>query len=157
MNTRKWIQSCTAAAVMAALTFTLSPVRGQDRDDRGDRDHSDHDHGDRDHHDDRGRGHDRFYDHDRDASRDWYRAHHDHLPVGFRDRDRLPPGLEGRLRVGVVLDRDLRGRIHPVPGDLLGAYPPPPPRCRYVVIGGHIVLIDAGYHVADVIHFELNF
>lgn len=130
--------ACTAAA----LTLTLPVFAGnsftQDRD--RDRDHD----------------HPRFEDHDRESARGWFNEHHDRLPEGLRDRDRLPSGLESRLQVGVVLDRDLRHRIHPVPEELLDRLPPCPKHYRYVVIGGHIVLIDDGFHVFDVIHFELN-
>jgi hypothetical protein len=125
--------------------------------DRGDRNHDRGHDRDRGRDQDRGRDHDRFDDHDREVSWGWYRAHRDHLPPGLRDRDRLPPGIEKRLIVGTVLDSGLRSRIHPCPDDLVRRLPPPPVHYRYVAIGGHIALIDGGYHVADVIHFELNF
>jgi hypothetical protein len=105
---------------------------------------------------DRDRDHPRFEDHDRQAARGWYNEHHDRLPEGLRDRDRLPPELESRLQVGVVLDHDMRHRIHPVPAELIERLPPCPPHYRYVIIGGHVCLIDEGFHVFDVIHFELN-
>jgi hypothetical protein len=31
-----------------------------------------------------------------------------------------------------------------------------PRHYRYVIVGGHICLIDDSFHVSDVIHFELN-
>src|SRR6185312_5236299 len=63
----------------------------------------------------RGRGNDHhFSDHDRDAVRVWVKDHHDHPPTGFRDRDRLPPDLESQLRIGFVLDRGWRARMHPI-------------------------------------------
>lgn len=106
----------------------------------------------------RGRGHDRgFNDHDRAEVHAWMDKHHDHPPVGFRDRDRLPPEMESGLRVGVVLGPAYRRRFHPVPHDLLIELAPPPPRYRYVVLGDHICLVDGGYHLVDVIHLELNF
>jgi hypothetical protein len=104
----------------------------------------------------RDREHPRFEDHDREAARGWFNEHHDRLPQGLRDRDRLPPEVESRLQVGVVLDHDMRHRIHPVPADLLDRLPPCPRHYRYVVIGGHICLIDDSFQVSDVIHFELN-
>lgn len=104
---------------------------------------------------DHDRDHPRFEDKDRQTAKAWFNEHHDRLPEGLRERDRLSPELESRLQIGVVLDNDLRHRIHPVPADLLDRLPPCPPHHRYVVVGGHIVLIDDGFHVYDVIHFEL--
>ncbi|HZV87687.1 MAG TPA: hypothetical protein VFF95_09080 [Candidatus Binatus sp.] len=131
---------CMSATALLALALPLmgGGTFAQDRD--RDRDHD----------------HPRFEDHDRQAARGWYNEHHDRLPEGLRDRDRLTPELESRLQVGVVLDQDLRHRIHPVPAELIERLPPCPPHYRYVIIGGHICLIDEGFHVSDVIHFELN-
>lgn len=113
------------------------------------------DHGpDQDHHD---QDHMKFDDHDRQVSRDWYNEHHDHPPMGLRDRDRLSPVYESRLREGYVMDRHMRGMIYPIPDDYYRRLPPPPRGYRYVFVGGHTVLIDGDYRVHDVIHFELNF
>ncbi len=73
---------------------------------------------------------------------------------GFRDEDRLPRDWEPRLRVGFVFDRDWRARCYPVPPDLYAELPPPPPHYRYYVIGGHVVLVDHGWRVADVININ---
>lgn len=107
----------------------------------------------------------RFYDHDREIARNWY-AHSRHadaegrgdrdLPPGLRDRDRLPPGLERRLQRGWVVDREVRRRLYPPPVALVRGFAPPPPGYRYFVFGGHIVLVDPGYRVLDVIHLEIN-
>ena len=143
MKISRWI---TLSGLVFALSVTASGTRSHAQD--------------RDHYDDHDRGrhdHDRFDDHDRDAMRDWYHAHHDHPPVGFRDRDRLPPEYEGQLREGFVLTPRFLGWIHPVPVDLYRRFPPPAPGYRYVVIGDHVCLIDRGYRVHDVVHFELNF
>jgi hypothetical protein len=138
MKTKKLL--CMSATALLALALPLmgGGTFAQDRD--RDRDHD----------------HPRFEDHDRQAARGWYNEHHDRLPEGLRDRDRLPPELESRLQVGVLLDHDMRHRIHPVPAELIERLPPCPPHYRYVIIGGHICLIDEGFHVFDVIHFELN-
>jgi hypothetical protein len=98
----------------------------------------------------------RFNDHDKQAAHDWVGKHHDNLPAGFRAEDKLTPELEARLTVGVVLDRDLRGRIRPVPEDLLATLTPAPAGYRYVIIGDHIVLVDEGWHVHDIIHLEVG-
>jgi len=138
MKTKKLL--CMSATALLALALPLmgGGTFAQDRDRDKDRDHP------------------RFEDRDRQAARGWYNEHHDRLPEGLRDRDRLTPELESRLQVGVVLDQDLRHRIHPMPAELIERLPPCPPHYRYVIIGGHICLIDEGFHVSDVIHFELN-
>jgi hypothetical protein len=62
--------------------------------------------------------------------------------------------LEPQLQVGFVFDRDWRARCHPVPADLLTELPPPPPHYRYYVVGGHVVLVDGSWRVADVLSVE---
>lgn len=141
---------------MLVLALTGGAIHAQDRgqdQDRHDQDHYDQDHRDQDHHD---QDHSRFDDHDRQESRDWYNQHRNHLPPGLRDRDRLPPQYESRIREGYVLDRNMRRMVHPVPADYYRRLPPPPRGYRYVFLGGHTVLIDGGYRVHDVIHFELG-
>jgi hypothetical protein len=98
-----------------------------------------------------------FRDRDRRAAHDWYEHHRDHEPRGFRRRDWLSPEYESRLRIGFVLDRDMRRMSYPVPEDLMHELPPCPRHYRYVVIGGHICLVDGGYRVQDLIHLEVNF
>lgn len=97
----------------------------------------------------------RFQEKDREAARNWYNGHRDHPPEGFRASDRLDRDAESHLRVGVVIDNDIRHRVHPVPADLLATLAPPPAGYRYVVIGGHIVLIDNEWHVHDIININL--
>jgi Ni/Co efflux regulator RcnB len=75
--------------------------------------------------------------------------------VGFRDEDRLPGDWEPRLQVGFVFDNDWRHRAHPVPVDLMSELPPPPRGYHYYVVGGHIVLVDSGWRVTDVIKINL--
>jgi Ni/Co efflux regulator RcnB len=97
----------------------------------------------------------RFRDEDRRATEDWYRQHHQQAPAGWRDQDRLPPGMQDRLRPGHPLDPDLRSRMHPLPSELSGRYAPPPTGYHYGVIGGNVVLLDNGYVVHDV--FTITF
>jgi len=136
------------AKPLLALTGGAAMAREHGRD--GDDDD------DRHHHKDKHHGHDRFDDDDRHEAHEWYEHHRERPPEGFRDGDRFAPEYEGRLRYGYVLEPDLRRRCHPVPEDLEYRLPPPPRYCRYVVIGGHLCLIDNGYRVHDVIHFEFN-
>jgi len=76
--------------------------RGQDQDhqDQGRHQQIQHDQYREDQH---GQDHSRFDDHDRQVTRDWYNGHRDHPPLGLRDRDRLTPEYESRLREGDVL------------------------------------------------------
>ena len=64
---------------------------------------------------------------------------------------------ERRIQPGYVLDPDMRRWARPAPYDMIRGLGPPPPGYRYVVIGGHVVLVDRGYRVHDAIHLELNF
>jgi hypothetical protein len=96
----------------------------------------------------------RFNDHDRQAAGDWQKQHQAHPVIGFRAQDRLSADFEGLLTVGSILDVKLRSREHPVPADLRRELSPAPRNCRYVVIGGHVVLLDNRNHVLDVIHLH---
>src|ERR1700731_4614973 len=127
------------------LAVTGSAMKAQDRrvdQNSQDRYRQDQDRRDQNYQD---RDHSRFDDHDRQVSRDWYNQHRNRPPAGLRDRDRLRPEYESRLREGYVLDRDMRRMVYPVPTDYYRRLPPPPRGYRYVFIGGHLVLIDGGY------------
>ena len=139
------------------LAVTGGALKAQDRradQNSQDRNRQDQNRRDQNHQD---QDHSRFDDHDRQVSRDWYNQHRNRPPAGLRDRDRLRPEYESRLREGYVLDRDMRRMVYPVPTDYYRRLPPPPRGYRYVFIGGHLVMIDNGYRVHDVIHFEMNF
>jgi Ni/Co efflux regulator RcnB len=129
------------AAVTAAVLMTGSAAVAQDRGRQDDRNRATHD---------------KFDDHDQQVTRDWYKQHQSHPPAGFRDQDRLSPEEEGRLREGEKLDNSFRSRTHPVPSDLGRQLPPPPPRHKYVSIGGHVVLMDNNNQVKSVIHVHVN-
>lgn len=95
-----------------------------------------------------------FNEHDQQVAHEWYNKRQSNPPAGFRNSDRLSSDQESHLREGAVLDRDLRGRVHPAPRDLSRQLSPPPPNHRYVGIGNHVALIDNGYHVKAVIHLH---
>ena len=97
----------------------------------------------------------KFTDHDRQAANDWYTGHKDHPVVGFRAEDRLSSDLDSQLVAGFVLNTDWRKRCHPVPVDLMAELPAPPTGYRYYVVGGHVVLVDSGWRVVDVININL--
>ncbi len=88
--------------VLVSCVFLLGTLAFADHD----RDRDDHDHG-------HGRGHYReahyrYDDHDRREMRTYYNDHYRNLPPGLAKRDRLPTGLERRLRVHYVMDNDMR-------------------------------------------------
>src|ERR1700722_1410945 len=132
---RMKVRLLMTGSMLFVLALTGGAMRAQDRgQDQDRRDQDRHDQGQGDQHRDNrnGRDHSRFDDHDRQVSRDWYKEHHDHPPMGLRDRDRLAPEYESRLRDGYVLDRDMRRRMYPVPADYNRRLPPPPRGYRYV-------------------------
>lgn len=133
-----------------------NPLNGPDRHD----DREDHDRG-RGHreHWDRGRhrgwerdreGRYRFDAYDRRRVERYYREHRDER--WFRDDG--PRGLA--LGYGHVLAPRYRRYCRPVPPVMLRELPPPPPRCRYFLFGGRVVLFDSGYRVQDFIQLNFN-
>ena len=136
-----------AAAMMAAGSAVFAHGHG---------DHEEHGYGEsHEHHGDHGKhlakGHYKFDTHDHEITRAWCVEHRDRLPVGFRTVDRLSPQLEARLRIGSVLDVQLRPLIQPVPVDLVRLLPPPPVDLRYMAIGGHVALLDAAHRLHDLL------
>jgi Ni/Co efflux regulator RcnB len=155
MKTRLWMATCLTALLVLTGGAALAQDRGQNNqngDDRGRQQNGNNRGNDQNRTDN-----DRFNDHDRQASRDWYDGHAKHNERGFRDRDRLTSEYESQLREGTVLSRDLRQRSYSVPSDLRRRLAPAPRGYRYVVVGGHVVLVDNGYRVHDVLTFNLHF
>ena len=147
MTTRRWI----TAAAMALATMAVANKAGVAQDYRG------HNRDREQQGDERNRWNHRFSDHDRQATRSWFDEHRRNLPRGLRRKDRLPPGFDSHLRVGVVLEPSLRSRMYVVPFDLLYQLPPVPYGFRYTFIGGRIVLIDPAYHVLDVMWVDQQY
>lgn len=103
------------------------------------------------------RGQHSFNDNDRQATREWYQQHQTRLGAGWRQRDRLSPSMQARLRNGQRLDPRLRRQIHWVPADLSRRYGPAPRGYRYAMIGGNVVMLDSNYGVHDVFSVNLQF
>jgi len=101
-------------------------------------------------------GNTQFDDHTQQVTRDWYNQHQKNPPAGFRSQDRLSADQESRLHEGVVLDKDMRGKAHSAPRDLVRQLPPPPSKHRYVAIGGHVGLIDNNFQVKAIVHLHDN-
>ena len=99
-------------------------------------------------------GHTQFDDHDQKAAHDYYNKNQAHPPAGLRSQDRLSTDQESRLHEGATLDKDMRRKVHPAPRELSSQFPAPPSDHRYVVIGGHVGLIDSKFQVKSVIHLH---
>ena len=96
----------------------------------------------------------KFDDHDRQVARDYANQHKNDR--GFREQDRLSPQYESRLQQGYVMDKDMRKMCLPAPPDLVRGLAPAPSGYGYVVIGGHVCLVDHDYRILDTVHLELN-
>lgn len=99
----------------------------------------------------------RINEHDRQAANTWYNKHKNKPPRGFRRADRLPPAYEARLQPGYRLDPYMRRRAYAAPSGLRRGFAPAPRGYRYMVIGGHLVLVDASFRVADVFRLNISF
>jgi hypothetical protein len=140
---------------MLGGALALSLVFGQNALAQGNSEGHGHGKGHDKHDDDRDEDHGYYYGHDKEVH-DWYTAHGDHLPPGLAKKDRLPPGLEKQLVVRGTLPPGLQKRIQPCPPELVRYFPPPPPECAHVLIGGHVVLLNRRTNlVVDVMHVEL--
>jgi len=95
-----------------------------------------------------------FNDKQKEAARSYYKEHQDH--PAFRQPERWNDDYESRIRPGYVLDADMRRMSRPAPPEMLVGLGRAPRGYRYVVIGGHVVLVDGGYRIHDAIHLELN-
>lgn len=141
MTRRKWMCGLMTAASAAVCGI----LAGADEHGQG--------HGKGHDHDDQGEFH--YSDRDRKEMRDYYGKNRGHLPPGLAKRDQLPPGLEKQFRVRGVLPPGLRAKMQDCPRDLVRNLTPAPPECDYVVIGGHIVLVNRRtWVVLDVFHYE---
>ncbi|HSY47211.1 MAG TPA: RcnB family protein [Thermoanaerobaculia bacterium] len=99
--------------------------------------------------------HDQFSDHDRQVAREWADQHRDTRGLREADRNWFRPEHEQRLLPGRPFDREFRRHAYYPPEDFRQRLPPPPRGHVYVVIGGHVVLVDQAHHVVRaVIHLH---
>jgi len=159
MSHKMWLRMGGSAILGLALSMSLAVAQdhghGHDKEDRDDNDRG-HGHGGG-HEKDKDHDRHEYSDHDRDEMRGWYREHYQHLPPGLAKRDRLPPGLERQLVVRGTLPPGLRAKIVVCPRDLERHLPPPPPDCKHVLIGGHVVLLNRRtFVVVDVFHLDIG-
>jgi Ni/Co efflux regulator RcnB len=144
MKTQWWVTAC----VTALLALTCCAAVAQERNDQN-RPESKKD-------ENRGQSkkYRQFNEKQQQAARGYYNQHQDH-PV-FKQPDQWNNDYESRLRPGYVLDDDMRRMSRAAPDDLTRGLGRPPRGYRYVVIGGHVILVDSGYRVHDAIHLEMN-
>lgn len=151
MKTRWFTTSC----VTALLAFTSMAAVAQDRDDqnRG----NGQNRGQDQRYENRGQSKKRyrqFNENQRRYARTYY-IQNQQQPV-FRQPDQWNDDYERRIQPGYVLDDDMRRMSRPAPFELTSGLGRAPRGYHYVVIGGHVVLVDNGYRVHDAIHFEVN-
>jgi hypothetical protein len=92
----------------------------------------------------------------RDSVHVWYGEHYTNLPPGLAKKDHLPPGLEKQLVRNGTLPPGLQKKLYRCPEDLDRRLPPPPPDCRNMLVGGHVVLLNVHTNiVVDILHIEL--
>ena len=145
MKTLLSIAACCAMVVAGAAAFA------KEHENHGHKGHE----GRHGHHSDHGKhyanGHHKFDDHDRELAHSWCVENREHLPAGFRPDDRLSPEFEARLRVGTVLDVELKKLVLPLPVDLMKRLPAPPVELHYAAVGGHVALLDAAHRLHDLL------
>lgn len=88
---------------------------------------------------------------DREVVHTWFVRHRQEPMVGFRYRDRVPPRFGFTISVGRVLTPEIRRYSYGVPLDLRRQLPPVPYGYRYLIVDGHLCLVDNWYRVQDVI------
>jgi Ni/Co efflux regulator RcnB len=94
-----------------------------------------------------------FNENQRQYARTYYNQNQRH----FGQDSRWNNDYESRLRPGYVLDNDMRRMSRPAPSDLTRGLGRAPRGYRYIIIGGHVVLVDNGYRVHDSIHLHISF
>ena len=155
MKARWWVTACTTALLALASSGAVAQGRGQDGNDQGRGNDNNYGQSKRD----RNRGQTKkryrqFNQEQQQAARAYYNQNQGQ-PV-FRQPDQWNSGYESQLQPGYVLNDDMRRMSRPAPYELTRGLGRAPRGYRYVVIGGHVVLVDSGYRVHDAIHLELN-
>jgi Ni/Co efflux regulator RcnB len=149
MQTRWWVTVCATGLV--AMTCVAGVAQdGHDHD-------NDRNHGQSQRDENRGQTKKRyrqFNENQRQYATTYYNQNRGQEV--FRNDERWNNDYDSRLHSGYVLDDDMRRMSRPAPYEMTRGMGRPPRGYRYVVIGGHVVLIDGGYRVHDAIHFEIN-
>lgn len=73
---------------------------------------------------------------------DYYRPGSGHLPPGLANKEKLPAGLQNKLKRKSAMPETLEPHLEELPADLARQLPPPTTGCRRAVVGTTVVLID---------------
>lgn len=144
----RWFTAASTVVLLAVTSMAAAQDHARDGNDDNHGDKHDENHGQSK------KQYRQFNDRQRENARQYYSQHHD--DEIFR-KNQWNDDYERRLQPGYVLDPDMRRLSRPAPYEMTRSLGPAPRGYRYVVIGGHVVLIDNGYRVHDAIHLELNF
>jgi len=139
---RQWMMTACAAALIALVSVAAVAK----------------DHGDKG----RGRGKDNYgqnkkrYRQFNEDQRRYARTYYDQNQQYFRQPDQWNDDDERLIQPGYVLDPQMRRWARPAPYAMTRGFGRPPRGYRYIVLGGHVILVDSGYRVQDAIHFDIN-
>jgi hypothetical protein len=148
-------RSFTATLAIVLLAFVSIAAVAQDRDDRDHGNDNNRGHGQiKENRGQRKKHYRQFNQRQQQYARTYYNQYHNQDV--FRRDDRWNDDYDRRIQPGYVLDDDMRRMSRPAPYEMTRGMGRPPRGYRYIVIGGHVILIDGGYRVHDAIHFEIN-
>jgi hypothetical protein len=129
MKTRWWMTACAAA--LLALTCGAAVAKNQNR----------------------GQSETQYRQFNENQRQYAHTYYSQHQRLFAQDR-RWNNDYENRLQPGYVLDNVMRKMSRSAPSDLTRGLGGAPRGYRYLVIGGHVVLVDSGYRVHDAIRFH---
>jgi len=98
--------------------------------------------------------HTRFTEHDRHEAREWYATHHDYFN---HDEGRYwQHEWAANIRQGFVLSPEMQRGGRQLPRELAEHLGPVPHGWRYIILGDHVCLVDAGWRIRDVLNFGVG-
>jgi hypothetical protein len=96
-----------------------------------------------------------FQEKQRQYAQTYYDQHRNHKV--FKTDSRWNNDYSNRLQPGYILDSNMRRMSRSAPKDMVLGLGRAPSGYRYIVIGGHVVLVDNEYRVHDTVRIQLNF
>jgi len=145
MKTRWWMSSCAAALLALGLTGSaaLGLGMGGKNNEKGEN------------HGQSKKEYRQFQEKQRQYAQTYYDQHKNHKV--FKTDRRWNNDYSNRLQPGYILDPDMRRMSRSAPKDMVLGLGRAPRGYRYIVIGGHVVLVDNEYRVHDTVRIQLNF
>jgi hypothetical protein len=138
----KWMMTACAMALLAFVSVTAVAKNDKDK-------------GNKKNQDNYGQSKKRYRQFN-DNQRQYARTYYNQNQQVFVQPNQWNDDYERRIQPGYVLDDDMRRMSRPAPDDMIRGMGRAPRGYRYVVIGGHVILVDSGYRVHDAIHFDIN-